>query len=147
MASPSEQGNLTAIEPIWPLGRKCSGVDEESQRAWCEGAEDRKRRLPYMGGKRCREWARPGAEGQQYRVPAMGMRKRRGWGYGMGAEDKDSRAETVRSGAADRRGVGQAKAAPTSVGAARGVAWLGGPRCCYAAMGVKKSPGTRGTGA
>src|SRR6266403_5758624 len=50
-----------------------------------------------------------GAEDQHQRVPAMGRgtcsEKRRGRGDGMGAEDGDTWAETVRNGAVNRGGV------------------------------------------
>jgi hypothetical protein len=46
-------------------------------------------------------------------VPGPGSGTRRDRGYGMGAEDKDSRAETVRSGAVNRVGVAYTKAART----------------------------------
>jgi hypothetical protein len=42
-----------------------------------------------------------------------GLAKRRGRGDRAGAEDKDSRAETVRSGAVNRGGVEYTKAART----------------------------------
>jgi hypothetical protein len=61
------------------------------------------RQVPGSGRWKSRERIGCGAEGQHQRVPAMGRgtgpAKRRGRGDGMGAEDKDSRAETVRSGA------------------------------------------------
>src|SRR2546422_10067744 len=43
MASPSEQGNLTAIEPRWSFGRECSGVERECQREWCDRYESIKK--------------------------------------------------------------------------------------------------------
>ncbi len=75
-----------------------------------------------QGMIRCWEWVLPDAEGQHQGVPAMGRgkrrEKRRGRGYGMGAEDGELWSGRVRSGAADWRRVGEAKAAPRCVGAA-----------------------------